>query len=77
VTIPEAEREERVKAFVDGYFGKRRPARNGATGSDQPHVFVISALTGEGCRELSYAVMAFLEQSANALAAAEPAAAPE
>jgi GTP-binding protein len=75
--IPEAEREERVKAFVDGYFGKRRPARNGATGSDQPHVFVISALTGEGCRELSYAVMALLEQSANALTAAEPAAAPE
>jgi GTP-binding protein len=75
--IPEAERDNRVKAFVDGYFGKRRPVRKGATGSDEPRVLVISALTGEGCRELSYAVMAFLEQSADALAAAQPAAAPE
>jgi GTP-binding protein len=75
--IPEAERDNRVKAFVDGYFGKRRPVRKGATGSDEPRVFVISALTGEGCRELSYAVMAFLEQSADALAAAQPAAAAE
>ncbi len=66
-----------MRAFVDGYFGKRRRARKGATGSVQPHVFVISALTGEGCRDLSYAAMAFLEHSANALAAVEPAAAPE
>jgi hypothetical protein len=46
---------------------------------DEPRVFVISALTGEVCRELSYAVMGFLEQSANALvaAAAEAATAPE
>ena len=75
--IPEAERESRVKAFVDGYFGQRRSARNLDSGADEPPIFVISALTGEGCRELSYAVMAFLEQSADALAPAEPAAAPE
>jgi GTP-binding protein len=77
--IPQAEREARVKAFVDGYFGKRRRARKGVSGADEPRVFVISALTGEGCRALSYAVMGFLEQSANALvaAAAEAATAPE
>jgi GTP-binding protein len=77
--IPQGEREARVKAFVDGYFGKRRRARKAASGQDEPRVFVISALTGEGCRELSYAVMGFLEQSANALvaAAAEAATAPE
>jgi GTP-binding protein len=77
--IPDAEREARVKAFVDGYFGKRRRARNAEPGAERPPVFVISALTGEGCRELSYAVMKFLEQSADALAAAaaEPAVAPE
>jgi GTP-binding protein len=77
--IPAAERDIRVRAFVDSYFGKRRRARKGATGPGEPHVFVISALTGEGCRELSYAVMSFLEQSADALVTlpAEPAAAPQ
>ncbi len=77
--IPDTERDSRVKAFVEGYFGKRRHTRKGTTGPDQPRVFVISALTGEGCRELGYAVMTFLEQSANELAATavEPAAAPE
>jgi len=77
--IPAAERDIRVRAFVDSYFGKRRRARKGATGPGEPRVFVISALTGEGCRELSYAVMSFLEQSADALVTlpAEPAAAPQ
>src|SRR5712672_4281332 len=46
--IPEDERDARVKAFVKGYRW---------TGK----VFCISALTGEGCRELSFAVMNFLE----------------
>jgi GTP-binding protein len=77
--IPEAERDNRVKTFLDGYFTKRRRVRNAEPGADQPRAFVISALSGEGCRELSYAVMTFLEQSADALVAtaAEPAAAPE
>ena len=77
--IPEAERESRVKAFVDGYFGKRRRTRRAGPGVNEPGFFVVSALTGEGCRELSYAVMAFLEQSAEATRAApvESVAAPE
>src|SRR5690349_3438014 len=38
--IPEDEREARVKAFVDGYFGKRR----GRKTTENPRVFIISAL---------------------------------
>jgi GTP-binding protein len=43
------EREKKVKAFL------RRFGWKGKT-------FIISALTGEGCRELTYAVMEHLEQ---------------
>jgi GTP-binding protein len=77
--IPEGERGARVKAFVDGYFGKRRHARKVGASEEGPRVFVMSALTGEGCRELSYAVMAFLEQSkrASVPADAQPAGAHE
>jgi len=74
--IPEQERETRVAAFVDGYFG----ARGGASEArlHQWDLFVISALTGEGCRELSYAVMGFLENAADAGAAtAEPVTTPQ
>jgi GTPase len=61
--IPEGERDARVQAFVDGYFGKRRRSRKAGSKLEAPRVFAISALTGEGCRELSYAVMEFLEQT--------------
>ena len=73
--IPEDERVARVKAFVDGYFGKRR----GRKTAEQPRVFIISALTGEGCKELTFAVADFLAQfvEAEVAEAAEPAAAPE
>jgi hypothetical protein len=42
-------------------------------------VFIISALTGEGCRELTYAVMEFLQRTGDpAMSEAEElAAAPE
>jgi GTP-binding protein len=74
--IANAEREARVKAFVAGYFGKRRRGRKSA---DEPRVFIISALTGEGCRELTYAVMEFLQHTADPARseAEELAAAPE
>jgi GTP-binding protein len=48
--IPEAEREARVAAFLREY------------GSKEP-VFAVSALTGEGCKALSYAVMEHLLQT--------------
>ena len=47
--VAEDEREKKVKAFL------RRFGWKGKT-------FIISALTGEGCRELTYAVMEHLEQ---------------
>jgi GTPase len=74
--IANEEREARVKAFVGGCFGKRRRGRKTA---DEPRVFIISALTGEGCRELTYAVMEFLQHAADPARseAEELAAAPE
>ena len=62
--IADAERDERVQAFVDAYVGKRRRTRKSGVAS--PPVFVISALAGDGCRELTLAVMEFLERSARA-----------
>jgi len=72
--IADAERDERVQAFVDAYVGKRRRTRK--SGAANPRVFVISALAGDGCRELTLAVMEFLERSARAeRETAEPATA--
>jgi GTP-binding protein len=48
--VPEDEREERVRQFVKDY------------GWEGP-VFAISALTAEGCKQLTYAIMEHLEQN--------------
>jgi GTP-binding protein len=72
--ITTEDRAARVKAFVEGYFGKRGRGRKTV---DEPRVFMISALTGEGCRELTYATMELLQQSAEPAMAEEPAAASE
>ena len=73
--IVEDERAARIKVFVDGYFGKRRGRKTAV----QPRVFIISALTGEGCKELTFAIADFLAQFAEAevAEAVEPATAPE
>lgn len=56
--LPEAERAQWVQDFLERY------------GWSGPY-FPISALTGEGCPALSYAIMAYLDESkANAVAAA-------
>ena len=47
--VPEDEREDRVRQFAKEY------------GWDGP-VYAISALTAEGCKELTYAIMEHLEQ---------------
>jgi GTP-binding protein len=58
--VPPAERRARSEAFVRAYTRKvGKPEK----------VFPVSALTGEGCRELIYAISACLED----LAAAGPA----
>lgn len=55
--LPDETRDERVAAFVSAY---------GWTGP----VFVISALTGIGCKELTYAIMALVDAMHNAEASA-------
>ena len=53
--IPVEEREARVRAFVDAYFGDAEQPR--------PPVFAISAINGSGCDALSFAVMDFLQHA--------------
>jgi len=48
--VPEDEREERVRQFAQDYGW-------------EGHIFAISALTAEGCKELTYAIMEYLEQN--------------
>jgi GTP-binding protein len=60
--IPVEERQTRVKAFVDGYLGKRRRSRKTDVGkTEEAHVYQISALTGEGCAPLIFDIADFLE----------------
>ncbi|QDX81689.1 GTPase ObgE [Denitratisoma sp. DHT3] len=47
--VPEDERADRIAALIDGY------------GAVDRH-FVISGLTGDGCKPLTFAVMDYLEQ---------------
>ena len=42
----------------------RELAEETAPAGDAPRVFAISALTGEGCRELTFAVVELLDQTA-------------
>lgn len=46
--IPEDERDERIQAFLDDYLGE---------GASREGVFTISALTGDGCRDLTMQIM--------------------
>ncbi|MEO8628184.1 MAG: Obg family GTPase CgtA [Betaproteobacteria bacterium] len=50
------DKDARVQFFLDAYLGSARQDM-------APHVFTISALTGEGCAKLTYAVMDFLTQT--------------
>jgi GTP-binding protein len=47
--VPEAERELRIAALVEGYGPVEK-------------YFSIAAINGEGCRELTFAIMDYLEQ---------------
>ncbi len=61
--LPADERAERVSALVAGY------------GPVERH-FTISAINGEGCRELTFAIMDHLEQHRRSVEEQENAAAP-
>ncbi|MCB5197532.1 GTPase ObgE [Deefgea salmonis] len=60
--IPEDEREERVAAFLEAY-GWDAGVQNPYADFEplKPRLFVIAGLTGEGCRDLTYAIMDYLE----------------
>lgn len=51
--IPEEERQDRVDAFLSAY--------REISGFDAPH-FAIAAISGEGCKEITYAIQDALEQ---------------
>lgn len=51
--VPEDERQKRIKALLKAY------------GRKEPH-FVIAGISGEGCRELIYAIMEHLEKTRDA-----------
>jgi GTPase len=53
--LDEAKRKRRIKDFSQRYFRSKI-----AKGQDPRRVYAISALTGEGCRELAFAIAAFL-----------------
>ena len=55
--VPQDDRASRVEAFLEGY--------RAAVGEPEK-TFIISALGGEGTRELSFAIMAYLETHARA-----------
>ncbi len=57
----EVERPRRIKDFTQRYFRSKI-----AEGQDRKRVFAISALTGEGCRELTLAIAEFLAQKSAA-----------
>jgi GTP-binding protein len=59
--VPEPERQALVEAFTARL---RTVEENSAAGGGAQRQFAISAITGEGCRELAFAVAAFLEQAA-------------
>jgi len=61
--IPEAEREARVKAFVRSYRWKGP-------------VYAIAAINGAGCRELTFAIQAWLEAHPQVAEPAPEGAAP-
>ena len=52
--IPSDERQERIDAFINAY--------QAASGYNGP-VFCITAMTGEGCKELSFAIMDELDRT--------------
>ena len=52
--VPEDERSQRVEDFQRAYS---------QLVASPEKIFVISALTGDGCRELTYAIMEHLDRS--------------
>lgn len=60
--LPPDEQEERVQQFLAAYgWTNSKPDDRYHFDVDAPRVFVLSALTGDGTRELTYSIMMYLE----------------
>ncbi len=59
--VSDDERDERIQAFLTAYGWTPPENEYADTETLTSRYFVISALTGEGTRELSYAIMDYLE----------------
>ncbi len=66
--LPEDEREPRVAAFLARYTEL-------AGAAEPPRSFSISALSGEGCRDLTFAIAEFIDATADEQAQQSPVAA--
>jgi GTPase len=62
--VPPAERQVRARAFLNRYVELELHA--GRAVAEAPRLFEVSALTGEGCRELTFAIAELLAQFAPA-----------
>ena len=60
--VPENERKKRVREFVKAYGRKE---------ADSGRVLAVAAITGEGCRELVFAIQEWLDAHPSPLAAAD------
>jgi len=68
------ERDERIAAFLDGFgWPREEPDDRDGFDVDAHRVFTISAITGEGTRELTRAVMDYIEVMRAAARAEEDA----
>ena len=59
--VPEDERQSRIDDFLQR-FGWQKPDQYADFDPFAPRHFAIAGLTGEGCRELTQALMQYLEQ---------------
>lgn len=61
--IPEEERAERIAAFLEGYGWQHVKQHDpfSPMNLDEPRYFTISGMTGEGCKELTFTIMDYLE----------------
>ena len=60
--IPEDEREERVRDFLSRFDWPENPDPLAPFDPSAKRWFAISGLTGEHCRELTYAIMDYLDE---------------
>jgi len=60
--LPADERDERVRAFLEAYgWSDLKPDDSDGFDIKTPRVFAISAISGDGTRELTLAIMSYLE----------------